>query len=326
MRYKIMDIKAYDIGNEYKEIELSDNQIKNINQIFFEIVEKQREKRNKLSVVCCLESKNRNVHNVIYDYYLNHSTNFDYSVFASKLNNAEKTKDGHSRKQSIQEGFLFIKSERNNLYLMKLEKIKDVDSTTFEIKGALGTDKNYYKLCIFEGDFNKILIVDKNTRLASYWFEMFLGLTRVRDEHQNTSILIDLIKEKNLFNNQMFDQNKITEIYNCVEDFLFSNDNFDKSRIVEELHIKNLLDENINESIYSIKSNEIDAQFSISKKSIKEKYKKTIKISTDTTIQTDNYIKLRKRQGIKLQGNELVLKIDDNFLDEVIKVLDQYEG
>lgn len=106
-----MEIKAYDIGKEYKEIELSDIQINNINRIFFEIVENQREKRNKLSVVCCLKQENRNVHNVIYDYYLNHTATFDYSVFASKLSDAEKTKDGRSRKQSIQEGFLLLKTQ-----------------------------------------------------------------------------------------------------------------------------------------------------------------------------------------------------------------------
>lgn len=319
-----MEIKAYDIGNEYKEIELSDNQIKNINQIFFEIVENQREKRNKLSVACCLKSENKNIHNVIYNYYSNHLTAFDYSIFASKLSDAEKTKDGHSRKQSIQEGFLFIKSERNNLYLMKLEKIKDVDSTTFEIKGALGTDNNYYKLCIFEGDFDKILIVDKNTRLASYWFDKFLGLTRVRDEHQNTSILIDLIKEKKLFNNQMLSQNKITEIYSCAEDFLFNNDNFEKIKMIENLQSKGLFDESINESVYSVESNEIDAQFNISKKSIKEKYKKSISISNDTIIKTDNFVKLKKRQGIKLEGNELIMIVDDEFISEVNKVLNSY--
>ncbi len=316
-----MEIKAYDIGKEYKEIELSDIQINNINRIFFEIVENQREKRNKLSVVCCLKQENRNVHNVIYDYYLNHTTTFDYSVFASKLSDAEKTKDGRSRKQSIQEGFLFIKSERNNLYLMKLEKIKDVDSTTFEIKGALGTDNNYYKLCIFEDNFNKILIVDKNTRLASYWFDKFLGLTRVRDEHQNTSILIDLINEKKLFNNQIFSQNKITEIYSYAEDFLFNNDNFEKMKLIEDLYVKGLLEENVNESVYSVESDKIDAQFIISKKSIKEKYKKSISISPDTTIKTDNFLKLKKRQGIKLEGNELTLIVDDEFLREVNKVL-----
>ncbi|QUN14153.1 hypothetical protein KEC48_06490 [Clostridium sp. C1] len=316
-----MEIKAYDIGKEYKEIELSDIQINNINRIFFEIVENQREKRNKLSVVCCLKQENRNVHNVIYDYYLNHTATFDYSVFASKLSDAEKTKDGRSRKQSIQEGFLFIKSEKNNLYLMKLEKIKDVDSTTFEIKGALGTDNNYYKLCIFEDDFNKILIVDKNTRLASYWFDKFLGLTRVRDEHQNTSILIDLINEKKLFNNQIFSQNKIPEIYSYAEDFLFNNDNFEKMKLIEDLYVKGLLEENVNESVYSVESDKIDAQFIISKKSIKEKYKKSISISPDTTIKTDNFLKLKKRQGIKLEGNELTLIVDDEFLREVNKVL-----
>lgn len=52
-----MEIKAYDIGKEYKEIELSDIQINNINRIFFEIVENQREKRNKLSVVWLFKTR-----------------------------------------------------------------------------------------------------------------------------------------------------------------------------------------------------------------------------------------------------------------------------
>lgn len=153
-----------------------------------------------MGVSCCLKLENRIEENALYNFSLNPNDEFDFSLFASALHNAEKTKDGSKRRQNIQEGFLFIKRENNNLYLMKLEKIKDVDSRTFEIKGALGTDNNYYKLCIFNGDIEKVLIFDKNTRLASYWYDKFLGLTRVKDEYQNTSDLIDMIRDKKIFN------------------------------------------------------------------------------------------------------------------------------
>lgn len=316
-----MEIKAFDISDEYSEIDLPDKQQSNINKIFFEIVEGQREKNFSLGVKCCLKNENRSKENALYNYYLHKSDEFDFSIFASALHDAEKIKDGSKRKRSIQEGFLFIKSENKELYLMKLEKIKDVDSSTFEIKGALGTDNNYYKLCIFSDNIDEILIFDKNTRLASYWYDNFLGLTRVKDEHQNTHILIDLIKEKKLFNNQMLTQQNISLVYQKVEDFMFNNENFQKLGLLEYLKLENILSSEVDEKIFSIDSMELDAEFNISKKSIKEKYKKKIQISSDTFISTDNYIKLKKRQGIKLEGNELTLVVGDDFIDQVRKEL-----
>lgn len=51
-----MKIKAYDISDEYSEIELSEEQERNINKIFFEIVESHRK---KFSVGCFLLFKAR---------------------------------------------------------------------------------------------------------------------------------------------------------------------------------------------------------------------------------------------------------------------------
>lgn len=315
-----MKIKAFNISDQYSEIELSQQQEKNINIIFFKIVENHREKNFQLGVTCCLKEENRNLENALFNYSKNADDNFDFSLFASALCNAEKTKDGSKRKNNIQEGFLFIKREIKELYLMKLEKITDVDSSTFEIKGALGTDNNYYKLCVFNNDIDKVLIFDKNTRLASYWYDRFLGLMRVKDENQNTSDLIDLIKEKKLFNHELISDEHVPNLYRKVEDYIFNNDNFQKLRLLEYLKSKNVLDDEISDDIYSTEAKEIDAEFNISKKIIIEKYKKKIKISSDTLISTDNFIKLKRRQGIRLDGNELTLIIDDDYLSSVQKV------
>lgn len=315
-----MKIKAFNISDQYSEIELSQQQEKNINIIFFKIVENHREKNFQLGVTCCLKEENRNLENVLFNYSKNADDNFDFSLFASALCNAEKTKDGSKRKNNIQEGFLFIKREIKELYLMKLEKITDVDSSTFEIKGALGTDNNYYKLCVFNNDIDKVLIFDKNTRLASYWYDRFLGLMRVKDENQNTSDLIDLIKEKKLFNHELISDEYVPNLYRKVEDYIFNNDNFQKLRLLEYLKSKNVLDDEISNDVYSTEAKEIDAEFNISKKIIIEKYKKKIKISSDTSISTDNFIKLKRRQGIRLDGNELTLIIDDDYLSSVQKV------
>lgn len=316
-----MKIKAYDISDVYSEIELSEEQERNINKIFFEIVESHREKNFQLGVSCCLKLENRIEENALYNFSLNPNDEFDFSLFASALHNAEKTKDGSKRRQNIQEGFLFIKKENKKLYLMKLEKIKDVDSRTFEIKGALGTDNNYYKLCIFNGDIEKILIFDKNTRLASYWYDKFLGLTRVKDEYQNTSDLIDMIRDKKIFNNQLISEQHLSLVYRKVESYIFNNDNFQKLRLLEYLNANKVIDEEITEEFYSAEFNDIDAEFNISKKSIKEKYRKTIKISSETTISTDNFINLKMREGIRMNGNEIILVVEDDFINSVQEAL-----
>lgn len=316
-----MKIKAYDISDEYSEIELTKEQKRNINKIFFEIVESHREKFFQLGVCCCLKLENRIEENALYNFSLNPNDEFDFSLFASALHNAEKTKDGSKRRQNIQEGFLFIKKENRELYLMKLEKIKDVDSRTFEIKGALGTDNNYYKLCIFNGDIEKVLIFDKNTRLASYWYDKFLGLTRVKDEYQNTSDLIDMIRDKKIFNNQLICEQYLSLLYRKVESYIFNNDNFQKLRLLEYLNANKVMDEEITEEFYSAEFNNIDAEFNISKKSIKEKYKKTIRISHETTISTDNFINLKMREGIRMSGNEIILVVEDDFINSVQEAL-----
>ena len=316
-----MKIKAYDISDEYAEIELSVEQESNINNIFFEIVESHREKNFQLGVSCCLKPENRIEENALYNFSVNSNNEFDFSCFASALHNAEKTKDGSKRRQNIQEGFLFIKNENKELYLMKLEKIKDVDSCTFEIKGALGTDNNYYKLCIFNGDIDKVLIFDKNTRLASYWYDRFLGLTRIKDEYQNTSDLIDMIKDKKIFNNQLISEQHLPLVYSKVESYIFNNDNFQKLRLLEHLNASKIMDEEITEEFYSKDFNNIDAEFNISKKSIKDKYKKTIKISSETTISTDNFINLKMREGIRMNGNEIILVVEDDFINSVQEAL-----
>ena len=70
--------------------------------------------------------------------------------------------------------------------------------------------------------------------------------------------------------------------------------------------------------IYSDRSTNLDSDFSISKSVLKEKYKKTLKISEETIIRTDNFEKLKRRQRVFINAdNELVLKVDSEFLEQL---------
>ncbi|MGX8851095.1 hypothetical protein [Amedibacillus sp. YH-ame10] len=310
-----MEFRAYDIAESVQEIELSNERKNNIDCIFKQILGDSNEsKRKHLSVKCCLSSEHQSKDYVLFDYSQNENKQFDYSKFATGLFNAEKTSDGQKRKKTIQEGFLFIKSDESNLYLMKLEKIEDVDSETFVIRGALGTDNNYYKLCVFKNDFENIIIVDKNTRLAVYWFEKFLGLSRVRDENQNTSELIELIDERKLYSDMNLTDTEKLNLYKFTEDYLFNNEVFDKTQLVSYLNSKNIISTNSLDEVFTDISSNIDYEFNISKSKLKERYKKVIKISDYTEIKTDNFEKLKRRQGIELKENKIILNVDDSFL------------
>ena len=319
-----MEIKAFDIGLESREIILTDIMIGNINNIFNQILGGNSYKSNHLSVKCSLANENQNESNVLFN-YLKNKNKFDYNVFADKLLAAEKNKIGDCRKKSIQEGFLFVKSHESSLYLMKLQKIEDVDAITFELKGALGSDNNYYKLCVFEKDFDNIIIVDKNTKLAQYWFQSFLGLVRQRNEDDNTKLLVRLIEEKKLFNNNIVDSNSIDKLYKITENYLFDNKLFDKSILKDLLNSKLLIDENELSNVFSTDSCDIDFEFNLSDKIMKEKYKKVMKISDDTEIKTDNLKKLQRRKGIAIKDNKIILTISDDYLPKIREILSKSE-
>ena len=61
----------------------------------------------------------------------------------------------------------------------------------------------------------------------------------------------------------------------------------------------------------------MDSQFKISSKAIAKKYKKTIQVSKDTKIYTDNYTKLKRSNGIKFENGKLILTVSEDFLKNI---------
>lgn len=313
-----MIIKAYDIAEKVTEIELTDEKTDNINKIFTQILGENEKKREHLSVKCCLINEHQNNSYVLYDYMQNEN-NFDYTKFANCLLDSEKTVKG-IRSKTIQEGFLFIKKYNKTLYLMKLEKISDVDSESFEMKAALGTDQNYYKLCIFKS-YDDIIIVDKNTRLASYWFEKFLGLNRKKDSDINTEEIIDLIDNKKLFNHDVITSGKLFDVYDFTIGYICQNPVFDKVELINKLIKENLINDNELNNVFTKDASSIDFEFDISPRKIKQRFHKSFKVSEYTEVKTDNYVKLKKRQEIRIEDNRLILTISGEYLETVKKEL-----
>ena len=54
-------------------------------------------------------------------------------------------------------------------------------------------EKDYFKVCIFGGNYFDIKIIDKNKTAAKYWYQKFLKLTRKRTSSDNTVDVINLI-------------------------------------------------------------------------------------------------------------------------------------
>ena len=321
-----MIIKAYDISEKYTMIKLNDIQIKNINKIFDELLGNKNKSNSQINVICKVDEDKRNDDNLLFKYKNSNTDQFDFDEFAERLTQSEKKKDGVTRNKSIQEGFLFIKSNEIELQIMKLEKIEDVDSTSFEIKHALGTDQNFYKICVFRNDLDKVMIFDKNTRLASYWYDKFLGLVRVRDNEINTDDFIDLIKEEKLFDNSLIQPDKVKKVYSCAEDYLFNHDYFSKSDLITDLKSKGMLDIEV-DNIYSEYSKCMDSSFDISEKSIRRKYNKTFKVSDNIEVKTDNYILQIKRRKIRLnEKGQLILEVDNKYLEKIKELIKKAKG
>ena len=202
--------------------------------------------------------------------------------------------------------------------LMKMEKTNVVDTNTFAKRGELGMDKDYYKLCVFPNDFNNITVIDKNQKAAKYWYNKFLNLELLRTEDDNTRDLVDLVENDEFFKDEIKELPNFSEIKSATKEFIFDNNVFDKTRLKDFLVQNSLIDAVDERQIYSDRSTNLDSDFSISKSVLKEKYKKTLKISEETIIRTDNFEKLKKRQRVFINAdNELVLKVDSEFLEQL---------
>lgn len=303
-----MEIRVFDISDNIKEEKIGDIAIENIEKIFNKIFST---KNTDHLMIECYANNNSIVKRYSGD------KNFDLRIFSDELHEAEKKLDGSKNKQ-ITSGYLFIKRDGNKLMLLKLENIEVIDKErNYEMKSSFSTEANYYKGCLFEGKLDKITIIDKNKSIAKYWRERFLDLSLKNDEYQNSNKLISLIKNIKLFSNEINSQKNFNEINSRVENYIFENSSFDKKIFADLLRSEGLIDQIDLNLIYSEESKGIDSEFLLSKKAIREKYNKTISVSTFTKIHTDNFSKLIMREGIKYEDGTIILTVDENFIDRL---------
>lgn len=303
-----MTIKVYDINEEFHEEQLVSEDIANIRKIFDKIFSSNNTEHQKVE---CFTNDN----SLLKMYH--ESPNFDLSTFADKLLKAEKKK-GSTRNQQITQGFLFVKKELDSLLLLKLESIEMIDKEQhYKMRASFSTESNYYKGCIFSGDLQNIIVIDKNTSVAGFWRDKFLGLELKQNEFQDSMKLIELIQEDKLFSEKIKNQTNFQEVKKQTEDFLFGNETFDKTQLADKLRRNSLVESTDLNEIYSEESKNMDSQFQISSKAIAKKYKKTIQVSKDTKIYTDNYTKLKRSNGIKFENGKLILTVSDDFLKNI---------
>ncbi len=304
-----MEIKVFDIKDEIIEEKLEEIDVLNIKKVFTKIFSSQNTGHLKSSCKANEES--------ILNEYNAGKKEFNLFKFAEHLKEAESKGDG-SRNKQITEGYLFIRKEEEKLSLLKLENIEVVDKEkNYEMKTSFSTESNYYKGCIVQSDLNDITVVDRNKSIAKYWRERFLELSLNRDEYQNSIELIDLFKKNNLYSDVVRDSENYQNIHEETESYIFQSNIFDKVDLANRMRSKSLISELELNEIYSDSSKALDAEFGISQKAIKENYKKTINISKDTKIYTDNYAKLFKRQGIEYRDGKIILSVENEYINEI---------
>lgn len=304
-----MIINVFEVNEEVREEQLNSIDKININKVFNKIF--SPENTNHLKIDC-----HANEDSILCEYQ-NNKERFNMEKLAEELSTAELKSDG-SRNNQITEGNLFIKKEDNRLFLLKLENIEVIDKEkNYEMRNSFSTESNYYKGCILQDNLKSITVIDKNKSIAKYWRKDFLNLSLNRDEFQNSKELIELLKADQLFNETVQSKNNFEEIKYQTEEFIFQSNQFDKVNFADILRSENLIGElNLNE-IFSEKATKLDTEFLISKKAIKEEYNKTIDVSEDTKIYTDNYVKLFKRQGIEYKDGKLLLTVSNEFIEKL---------
>ena len=150
------NVAVYEITDEFTEIVLDNNKIRNINEIFETIV---KNSSSHISVVAEVIEEREG----ILKKFIQSPEDFDINLFPKKLLESERSSSTNSRKKSIRSGFLFIKESDDSLLLLKLEKTSVADTEMFKLVAQLGTEKTYYKACIARKDLLTIEVVDKNT-------------------------------------------------------------------------------------------------------------------------------------------------------------------
>lgn len=314
-----MIVKVFDISDEVVINEINEMQKNNIIRIFSVLTEETH-----LITNCYLDRSSIN-YEVSPIHYFRESTDketFDYKRIADDLLKAECKADG-TRNSTIREGLLFIKAKSNSITIMKLEKLEVIDKNSYEIKSELGKEKDYFKVCMFRGDYDDIKIIDKNKTAAKYWYQTFLGLTRKRTSEDNTKDVINLISGDELFVKEIVERENYNEIRRFTEFYLFDNKKFDKSDLFNELNSSGLIELKKEDELYSEESKQIDSDFSISEKALNRKYQRKIQTSSEVTVETKNYLESIRDNEIVFNKRDktLTIMIDEDYLNNVKEIL-----
>lgn len=312
-------IKVFDIGTDINENALDEIQRKNILKIFGELT-----KESHLITNCYLDTNSDRYKDspIYYFKECSNKNDFNYKRVADDLLKAECKING-TRNITIREGLLFIKFDDTSITIMKLEKLEVIDKDSYEIKSELGKEKDYFKVGIFEGDYEDVKIIDKNKTAAKYWYQKFLGLERKRNSEDNTQDIIDLIDQDKLFTDDIFRRENYNEIKRYSEFYLFDNKKFDKSDLFDELNSSGLLELNKEDELYSDTAKQIDSDFNISEKILNKHYQRKIQISKNITITTKNYLESIRDNKINFdeRNKEIRILIDDEYLSKVKELL-----
>lgn len=315
-----MNVNVFDISEEVIANEINEEQKRNILKIFNVLT-----KETHLITNCYLDTDSSDFE-ASPIYYFKESPNkttFNYKKIADDLLKAECKTDG-TRNSTIREGLLFIKAEDNSITIMKLEKLEVIDKYSYEIKSELGKEKDYFKVCIFKGNYDNIKIIDKNRTAAKYWYQKFLGLTRKRTSEDNTQDVINLISDDKLFQNVVVERDNYKEIKRFTEYYLFDNKKFDKSDLFDELNSSGLIELKKEDELFSDESKHIDSDFDISEKAVNRRYHRKLQTSNEIIIETKNYLEsLRDNELIFDEKNKkITIMIDEDYLAKVKEKLE----
>ncbi|MDO1605875.1 hypothetical protein Q2T76_07350 [Lactobacillus sp. YT155] len=304
-----MEIKVFDIGKEIHEESLVKVDKTNIKKIFDRIFSPKN--TDHIKIDCSIDNES-----ILKQYCLNTDT-YDISEFSTKLQLAEQKND-ETRNEQITEGYLFIKQDKGELCLLKLENIEVIDKEeNYKMKTSFSTEANYYKGCILKEKSQKVVIIDKNKSVAKYWMKKFLQVTPVRDSYQNSTELIQLVNNNTLFADAIKKTSEFQQINDKVVDFIFENRQFDKTLLLNELKASNLIKQKNLEDVYSDASKDVDADFEISNKALTEGFRKVISLSKKTKIVTLDYKRLFKAGIISYADGKVIINVENDFIEKL---------
>lgn len=315
-----MIVKVFDIDTKVVSNSIDETQEKNILKIFDELT-----KETHLITNCFLDLRAPD-HQSSPIFYFEESEdkeNFDYKKIADDLLNAEIKAD-NTRNSTIREGLLFIKATDISITIMKLEKLTVIDKDTYGFKSELGKEKDYFKVCTFEGNFNDVKIIDKNRTAAKYWYQRFLGLSRTRTSEVNTEELVSLISKDELFLPEINEKENYDEIKRFTEYYLFDNKKFDKSDLFNELTSSGLVELTKEDELFSDESKKIDSDFDINEKALNKEYERKIQATDEITITTKNIKESMRDNDLSFdeENKNITIIIDDDYLIEVKEMLE----